>query len=123
MELEQQTSVDSNIVHEPDNDCPERISGLQALLEGAPSLPERRLSWHHTFETVLDGTREGSIPIVCDGGRRLKSTTELHARMEELERLKDQMDAVGMSIVQAVGDGTLSRACHTDPFPSGNLYS
>ena len=36
--------------------------------------------------------------------------------MEGLERLKYQMDAVGMSIAKAVGDGSLSRACPLIPF-------
>ena len=108
MELEQQTCVDSNRVHEPDNDCPERISGLEALIEGAPSLPERKMIWHRTFEAVLDGTREGLNPMVCDSGRRLRSMTELLARIEELKGLKGQMEAVEMSITKAVRDGTLS---------------
>jgi RecJ-like exonuclease len=43
--------------------------------------------------------------------------------MEELERLKDQMQAVEMSIAKAVSDGTLIMTSHTDPFPSGNVYS
>jgi len=58
--------ADGNIVPEPGTHCPERISGLQALLEGAPPLPERRLLWHGALEKVLDGTREGSNAIVGD---------------------------------------------------------
>ncbi len=60
IELEQQTYADSNIVHELATDCPERISGLRALHEGAPQLPDRKLLWHHALEKLLDGTREGS---------------------------------------------------------------
>ena len=41
-------------------DCPGRISGLQALLEGAPSPPNHKLLWHRTLEELLDGTRDGS---------------------------------------------------------------
>ena len=66
MELEQQTYVDSNIVHEPATYRPERISGLQALLEGAPPLPERKLLWHCALEKLLDGTRDGSDPVLGD---------------------------------------------------------
>jgi len=47
-------------------DSPERISGLQALLEGEPPLPERKWLWHSALERLLDGTREGSNPMVCD---------------------------------------------------------
>ena len=55
--------ADSIIFHEPGAECPERISGLQALLEEAPPLPERRLLWHCTLEKLLDGTRDGSNPV------------------------------------------------------------
>ena len=48
---------------------------------------------------------------------------ELHARIEELERLKDQMQAVGMSITNVVSDGTLILNHDTNPFPSGNIFS
>jgi len=58
--------ADSNIVHGPDTDCPERISGLQALLEWAPPLPDRKQLWHCAIEKLLDGTREGSNPVVGD---------------------------------------------------------
>jgi len=64
VELEQQTYADSKIIHAPGTDGPKRISGLQALLEGAPPLPERKLLWHCALETLLDGTREGSNPVV-----------------------------------------------------------
>jgi len=64
VELEQQTYADGNIVHEPGTDFPERISGIQALLEGTPPLPECQLLWHCALEKLLDGTREGSNPIV-----------------------------------------------------------
>ena len=50
---------DSNIVHELATDCPARIAGLQALLEGAPPLPDSKLLWHRTLEELLDGTRDG----------------------------------------------------------------
>ena len=55
--------VDSNITQGAGADCPERISGLQALLEEAPRLPERKLLWHCTLEKLLDGTRDGSNPV------------------------------------------------------------
>jgi hypothetical protein len=42
--------------------------------------------------------------------------------MEKLERLKDQMQAVGMSIAEAVSDGPLMINHDTHPFPSGNVY-
>src|SRR5258706_15845548 len=60
VELEKKTYADCNIVHEPATDSPERISGLQALLEGGPPLPDRKLLWHHALEELLDGTRHGS---------------------------------------------------------------
>src|SRR5258706_4229710 len=44
IELEQQTYADSNIVHEPATDSPARISGLQALIENAPPLPDRSIT-------------------------------------------------------------------------------
>jgi len=40
----------------------------------------------------------------------------MHARVEELESLKGQMQAVGMSIAKAVSDGTLIIHHNTDPF-------
>ena len=55
--------ADSIIAHGPGADCPERISGLQALLEGAPPLPERKLLWYCALEKLLDGTRDGSNPV------------------------------------------------------------
>ena len=63
VEIEQRTYVVSNPIPANGPDCPDRISGLQALLEGAPALPERKLSWHRAFEKLLDGTREGEIAI------------------------------------------------------------
>jgi len=66
VELERQAYADSNIVHEPSTDCPERISGLQELLERAPPLPERKLLWHCALEKLLDGTRDGSYPTLGD---------------------------------------------------------
>ncbi len=59
VELEQKTYDDSNKVHEPATDCPKRIAGLQALLEGAPPLPDSKLLWHRALEELLDGTRDG----------------------------------------------------------------
>jgi len=59
--------ADNDIVLEPGTDCPKRISGLQALFEGAPPLPERKLMWHCTLERLLDGAREGLNPMVRDG--------------------------------------------------------
>jgi len=58
--------ADSNIVHGPATDRPERISGLQALLEGAPPLPEHEQLWHRAIEKLLEGTQEGSNPMVRD---------------------------------------------------------
>ena len=66
VKLEQRTYADSDIAHEPCVDCPERISGLQALLEGTPPPPERKLMWQCAFEELLDGTRDGPIPILGD---------------------------------------------------------
>jgi hypothetical protein len=66
VELEQQTYVDSNIAHEPGTDRTESIAGLQALLDGAPPLPELKLQWHCGLEKLLDGTRNGSNPILDD---------------------------------------------------------
>ena len=66
VELEQNMYADSNIAHEPGTDCPERILGLKALLEGVPQLPERKLLWHCALERLLDGTRDGSDPILGD---------------------------------------------------------
>ena len=60
VELEQQTYADSDIVHGPATDCPDRISGLQALLEGVPPLLNSKPSWHRTLEKLLDSTRDGS---------------------------------------------------------------
>ena len=60
VELEQQTYADNNPLDEPATDCPERISGLQALLEGAPSPPDSKMLWHRALEELLDGTRDGS---------------------------------------------------------------
>ena len=60
VELEQQMYADDNIVHEPAADSPERISGLQALLENVPPLPDCKLLWHRALEQLLDGTLDGS---------------------------------------------------------------
>jgi hypothetical protein len=68
--------ADSNIVHEPVTDCPERISGLEALLKQAPPLPECKLLWHCALEKLLDGTQNGSNPN--DG--RLRSETKTSSR-------------------------------------------
>jgi len=116
VELEQQTYADSNIIHEPGTDYPERISGLRVLLEGAPPLPERKLLWHCALEKLLDGTRKGSNAMVDHWNCGLKSTAELHARVEGLESLKIGMQAMGMSIAKAVSDGTLIINHDTDPF-------
>jgi hypothetical protein len=64
VELEQQMYADSNIIYEHSTDCPESITGLQALLEWDPPLPERKLLWHSAFENLLDGTRNGSNPVL-----------------------------------------------------------
>ena len=63
MELEQNMYTESIIAHGPGADCLRRISGLQALLEEAPPLPERKMLWHCALEKLLDGTREGSHPV------------------------------------------------------------
>ena len=55
--------ADSIIAHGSGADYPRRISGLQALLEEAPPLPERKMLWHCALEKLLDGTREGSNPV------------------------------------------------------------
>ena len=52
--------ADSNTVHELATDSPERISGLQALLENVPPLRDHKMLWHRTLEAILDGTRDGS---------------------------------------------------------------
>ena len=53
----------------------------------------------------------------------LSSTAELHTRIEELDKLKDQMKAVEMSTTSAVSNGILILKHDTNPFPSGNVYS
>ena len=106
VELEQNMYADSNIAHEPGVDCPERISGLQVLLEGVPPLPESKLLWHCALEKLLDGTRDGSDPILGDRNRGLIIMAELDIRTEELEWLQDHMQAVGTSMAKAVSDGT-----------------
>ena len=52
--------ADSHIVYDAATHCPERIAGLQALLEGAPPLLDPNLLWHRALEELLDGTRDGS---------------------------------------------------------------
>ena len=56
--------VDSNITHKPGANCPGRVSGLQALLEGAPPLPQSKLMWHGTLERLLGDTRDGPNMIL-----------------------------------------------------------
>ena len=75
IELEQQTYADSNVVHEPSADFLNRISGLQALLENAPPLPDREMLWHRALEELLDGARDGSELLW-----RLRSETEPNSR-------------------------------------------
>jgi hypothetical protein len=58
--------ADGSITHEPGTDFPHRVSGLQALLEEAPPLPERKLLWHCALEKLLGGARDGSNLMVCD---------------------------------------------------------
>ena len=58
----------------------------------------------------------------------IKSTAELNTRIKELEKLKDQMQAMGISIESAVGDWTVVNSKHdTNPFPQKmdirDLYS
>ena len=50
---------DSNMVHKSATNCPERIAGLQALLEGPPPLPDSKILWHRALGELLDGTRNG----------------------------------------------------------------
>ena len=114
--------ADSNIVHEPAADSPERISGLQALLKNVPPLPDCKLLWHRALEELLVGTRDGSKRLLSDRGRGLNSTAELHTRIEELEKLNTQVQAVKMSTTNAVS-GILILKHDTNPFPSGNVYS
>ena len=54
---------------------------------------------------------------------KTEATAELQARMEELERLKDQMQAVEITIAKAVSDATLILNHDTNPFPPENVYS
>ena len=69
VELEEQMYADGNRAHGPATDCPERILGLEALLEGAPVLPDSKPLWHRAFEELLDGTRDGSKhPCVIEIG-------------------------------------------------------
>ena len=77
IELEQQTYAEGNIAHRPATDCPKRISGLQALLEGAPRLLDSKALWHRALEGLLDGTRDGSEHPYCG---RLRSETKLNNR-------------------------------------------
>ena len=63
VELEQKTYGDSDIAYDPSADRPERISGLQAMLEGTPPLTGRKLMWQGAFEELLDGTRDGPMHI------------------------------------------------------------
>ena len=48
---------------------------------------------------------------------------ELHSRMEELEELKDKVQAMGVRIAKAVSDGSFNIHHATDPSPSGNVSS
>ncbi len=48
---------------------------------------------------------------------------ELNTRIEELERLKYQLQAVGVSIANAVSDGTLTLNHDTNTLPPENGYS
>ena len=52
-----------------------------------------------------------------------KSTAELQTRIDELERLKDQMQAVEMSTTNAVSVGSLILKQDAELFSSGNVYS
>ena len=81
IQLEQQTYADSSVVHEPATNCPERISGLQALLEGAPPLLGSKLLWHRTLEKLLDGTRDG-----LKHPWQLRSETKINGRTAHSNR-------------------------------------
>ena len=81
VELEQRTYADSTIVYEPATDGPERIAGLQALLEGAPPLPDRKLLWHCALEKLLDCTRDGS-----KHSRAIEIRTKINGRTEHSNR-------------------------------------
>ena len=99
IELERQTYADSNRVHEPATDCPERISGLKALLEGAPVLPDSKLLWHRALEELLDGSRDG-LKHPCRGSLRSETKTNGRAaqsnrRAGEIERPDESRGNVG----------------------------
>ena len=94
VELEQQTYADSNIVHEPATDCPERISGLQALLEGAPVLPDSKLVWHGALARLLDGIRDGLKHPRCG---RSRSETKINGRTARSNRRTGKFERSGGS--------------------------
>ena len=77
---------------------------------------------HHVHRVVIVST-EGSKHPWAIKIRKLKSTAELHTRIEELKMLKDQTQAMGISIADAVSDRASILDPDTDPFPSGNIYS
>ena len=94
VKLEQQTYADSNIVHEPATDCPERISGLKALLEGAPVLPDSKLMWHRALARLLDGTRDGLKHPRCG---RSRSETKINGRAARSDRRTGKFKGSGGS--------------------------
>ena len=90
IELERQMYVDCNRVHEPATDCPEyRISGLEALLEGAPVLPDPKLLWHHALEELLDGTRDG---LKHSYRGSLRSETKINGRTAQSNRRAGEVE-------------------------------
>ena len=124
MEVEQKTYAEADITRRPNTDRLERISGLKTLLEGAPSLPERKMSWHCALEKLLDGTRDGLIPSCAIEIRdRLTTDIELQTRIEEMEALENRMETVGVSIAKAVSEGILIVNWASYPLGSGNIYS
>ena len=66
---------------------------------------------------VLEMVRDVPGPLRSE----TKSMAELHARIEEVERLKDKMQAMGVSI--SVSDRTFVLNHDINPFPPGDLYS
>ena len=123
VELEQQTYADSNTVHETATNFPERISSLQALLEGAPPVPDCKLLWHCAFEELLDGTRDGSK---YPAGRS-KSETKTNGRIARSNRRAGKVERSNASHGnvhrQRRESGDLILNYGTNPIPSGCVYS
>ena len=121
IELEWQTYADSNRVH---------ITNLPLIVENTEFQALRRCLKGHLFFLIPSCC--GIVPsrnfwmalemvwniLAMEAwDRKLKSLAELHSWIEELQRLKDQMEAVEMLIANAVSDESLILNCDTDPFP------